>query len=205
MGLPENALTTVGTIADELRLTDGMSDAALERLIGVASDAIETYCDRGFALLAVTEALRPSGAPRLILNRTPVASVESVTDTGVAVSPSEYVLEDAELGYLRREAGWQSNDLVVPGSTAVDTLPLSGKRSLLVAYTAGYVTPAQEALPGTPRTLPFDLEQACIETVVSLWRRRGSDSRASKEFPTGAAGLLPDSVLPILENYRRIV
>lgn len=63
-------------------------------------------------------------------------------------------------------------------------------------------------VPATPRTLPSDIEQACIDAAVTLYRRRGQDLDIRSESLLGASlsyatrGTLPPSAMATLSAYR---
>jgi hypothetical protein len=198
MTLEPNALTTFQTVQDELGLTDSDFYRAA-RLIGVASAAIESYCQRSFRRAETSERYEPSGANRLQLRRTPIVAVASIAIDGVATT--EWEIEDSALGWLWRESRWKTADAIISGSAASDEMPGSSKRAIVVTYTAGFVLP-KDASAESPRDLPLDLEQACIETVASLWRQRGVD-RNSAQF--AVPYLIPTAVLPILKRYLCVV
>jgi hypothetical protein len=203
--LAANALTTLATMQAELRTTAVADENPIERLINVASDAIEKYCGRGFYKLETTERVFCNGDRRVILQRTPITSTAAemvVTNDGSAITSHE--VEDATLGFLWLDSGWPAADLVAEG-VSCEPIPGSAQRVLTVKYTGGYVTPSGT---GT-RNLPYDLEQACIDTVASLWRRRGVD-RAAPTFDAqndaigrASGGIIPGAVLPTLNRYRR--
>jgi hypothetical protein len=205
MALPTNALTTVALLETELALVPGSDTANLERLIGVASDAIEAWCGRSFFRTSTTDTVDGSGRARMLLPRTPLVAVTSVADAdGTVVASADYRVANAGAGTVERLAGsW-----------------LEGQR-FTVAYNGGYATPAQVALGTyTPRTLPYQLEAACILTCVALYRGRGRDSALASEtlgdyaavyrganaaIGTGAGGIIPDAALPLLAPFRRVL
>lgn len=199
MALSANALTTWATLKDALSLSDDSQQSRGERLIAVSSDLIESYCGRAFAYSdTASERLVPSGTNRLVLTRLPVISVESVEWDGSAVD--DYELEDSALGFVWRDGGWPTNDRV-PAGVALEPRPGTSQRTIVVSFAGGYVTPAQ-ATAELPRTLPFDLEQACLDTACSLWRRVGSDV----SLPDYAAeSPLPELVRSVLDRYRVIL
>jgi len=128
-----------------------------------------------------------------------------------------YEIEDADAGILQRDSGWNARNRDVPGAAGGDIVPRTDKRRITVVYVGGYVLPNDST--GT-RNLPYDIEQACILTVTSLFRRRGSDRLVSSEslgdysvsyrnpnsaIGLGAGGIIPDEAMPLLEPYRRTV
>lgn len=56
------------------------------------------------------------------------------------------------------------------------------------------------------RDLPYDIEHAALEAVVALFRSRGQSRESGLNVGIGrglGGGVLPDSVLPVLEKHRR--
>lgn len=147
-------------------------EAYLSRLIRRASVAAENYV--GFPLLRATyfESVAGAGSKTLVLSRTPVTSVTKIiagsssTSDGTVLTSTEYRIEDADGGLLRREGYywlWQPTRVASVGDSYE---PGSQANNYWVEYTAGYV------FPGTalePRTLPDDIEQAVIEKVRQLY------------------------------------
>lgn len=210
------AFTTVATMRDELGLADSSQDARLERYILQASAAIEGYCDREFRKTATTERLQASGTTRLVLARRPLVSIASIVMDDETLDTDGYEIQDADAGIVYREDGWPRIDAVVAGSIGLDPIAGTAKADIVATYTGGYVLPNDAT--GT-RNLPYDIEQACILTVTSLYRGRGRDrSVASKAtgdasisyrnpnaiIGVGAAGVIPDEAAVLLSKYRRI-
>jgi len=271
--IASNALTLLATVKDELGITVTTYDAVLERMIATISGAIEKFCRRSFSYAAVAnERHRPSGLYTLVLDRTPLVSLTSVTVNDEAVDMGNVTLEDAGAGVIRRDDLWWRFEPTVARSIAQDPYAGMGEPWILANYKGGYVPqgttwaasttfPAggfvrpvsgtnlnvfQAGASGTthgtteptwpaagltvadngvtwtnvgPRTLPYDLEQACIDGVVSLYRQRGTDGHIASEalgdasvsyravntaIGTGSGGMLPDHVLAQLAAYRRI-
>lgn len=226
MALVANALTTVATLAAELGIaTPAASSAAeadLERRIAVASSAIEKYCGRTFARATVTEQVPGYGTQNLRLSRAPVLSVTSVELDGEPVPVEDYRTPSgtsAQAGFLERAKGTWEWTALESKSPAPE--PLAGTERPLyeVVYVGGYVLPKDEVLPGTPRTLPYEVEEACLATCVAIYRAKGRDksiisesvlsasvtyagSTANTAIGRGAGGIIPDDVLPLLAPYR---
>lgn len=207
-------LTLPATAAEALGVD--ASDSKLPRLIAVASSAIRKYLDRPQLHYgaAIVERLRGyTEQVRLRLGVLPVVSVASVVlPDGTSLSPSEYTIEDPDGGVLYRSVGWPYTGLVRAG--LLYDLPAVGTeaQSIVATYAGGWVTPAQ---CGT-RTLPFELEEACLHTVSSLYRRQGIDTLIASESlgdysvsfrgpSAGLGGLVPDGVLAQLDSFRRLL
>lgn len=211
MALSENCLTTLSAVKDELRISeaDTTYDTPLERYIQSVSAAFETLCDRKFHFGAgIVEKVPGYGTRLVVLSRRPVVSVSSVVVDGATLSSGDYELHDAEAGLLYRSCGWPWTASTQASATYYQ-VPGTEERSIAVTYTGGYVTPVQ-ATAQLPRTLPYDLEQLCIDGVVALFRDRGVNKAMkseklqgmmSAEFERGAFGL-PLSVIEALKAWR---
>ena len=216
MALAANALTTLATMRDELGITDDSQNDRLTRMINVASAAAESYTNRTFQRGTRTQKIRPPNGPRIFLDATPLASITSITDDGATVDSSEYEIEDASAGIVFRSSGWGGRDLTVPRSIVGDVMTGTGKSWLSITYIGGYVLPNDAG----DRDLPYDIEQACILTVTSLFRGRGRDravaSKATGDasfsfrlpneiIGVGAGGVIPDEAVVLLRPYLRVV
>jgi len=194
--LSEHALTTIEAVRQQLGLdpSDTSQDAVLVRLINSASDAIRSYCDRDFARARRADRLEGSGRPVLLLPLYPVIRVESVTADGIPVSPEEYDVDAPAGRLIRRSGSWPGG----PGLTVE------------VVYEAGYITPEQARKGVGERDLPYDLEEACIATVMSWYSRRSMPADVQSfwveqirvNFDTQREWL-PTPVQRILDRYRR--
>jgi hypothetical protein len=148
------------------------------------------------------------GGPFLVLSRTPLVQIASITIDGTTIDADEYEISDAEAGLVYRAACWPWSGLRL-GGIAQDRLSGTERRNIVVTYAGGYVTPGQ-ATAQLPRTLPFDLEQHCVDTVVYLYRTRGQDLSVVGERLLSAAYQyerghgLPASVAKGLASYIRI-
>lgn len=210
-------LTLPATAAEALGIE--AADPKLPRLIAAASAAILAFIDRPqlhYGAAIVERLAGHVGQLRLRLGVTPVLSVASVVlPDGVSLAVDEYQLEAD--GSLYRAAGWPYTGLVRAG--LLYDMPAAGSeaKTIVATYAGGWVTPAQATSggwAGPARSLPFDLEEACLQVVSALYRRQGSDPTVASESlgdysvsyraPTGIAGLLPDTVLAQLERYRRL-
>lgn len=216
MTLAANALTTVEAVADDLGITPiGAADVArLARLINTASSAIERFLRRDLQSKSHVERLAYSGGLRVVLEGAPLLSIESVVDDGETVDPARYAIEDADAGVVIFDVPQvRSSDLWL--GVLADGVPGTGKRQLVVTYTGGYVLPNAAGV----RTLPVDLEQACLLTVVSLYRSRGADRRIASESVgdasvtyagvnlaagRGEGGIIPDEAVVLLRPYARV-
>lgn len=210
MALVANALTTLAEAQAEVSGLSGAGTSVGERLIAVASDAIEAYCGRKFGRASRVERYAPPRGEELTLDVRPLD--ETVTPVilldGTAVTG--FVVDDPETATLHLDGGWggESFERMYPGSVSGHRIPGSARRVLKVTYTAGWVLP-KDATVDLVRTLPRPLEQACLDTVASLFRRRGVDRSAAAFDEAGAleagGGIIPGPVRGYLAPYRRAI
>lgn len=209
MALSSDALTTVATVLDELDVADdgGAVRARVERYINLASAWAARICGRTFVYgAAVVERHRGMGTVRLHLGR-PIVSITSIVVDGTTLDADSYLVEDATAGVVFREAGFPWTAQAQPGPS-YHLVPGSEEPSIVVTYAGGWVSPAH-ATNVLPRTLPYDLEDAVVELVVSRWRRRGQDVRVrssgfeSSSYTFGGEPVPPE-VMAALGPYMRI-
>ncbi|WP_338749794.1 hypothetical protein [Bacillus sp. FJAT-52991] len=91
---------------------------------------------------------------------------------------------------------------------------IDGEISGNVVYKAGYVLPEDET-PDTPRTLPYDIERACLQLIDSLFVDEDgfiSDAAALKigdwslnTKGANSGGMMPEDVRTTLDMYRRVL
>jgi hypothetical protein len=203
----DSDLTTTAILTSEL---GGSVDAtALARILGSASDACRSYLGRGAIHYnaAIVEKHAGKQRLRLVLERPPVASIGSISIDGSAVDSDQYEIEDADAGLIYRRDGWLFTGLLRDGIVG-DALPGSEQKLITVTYAGGWVTPNQA---GT-RSLPFDIEEACIITAVSMYRNRGSNWHVASESLGDASvsyrpavAALPDAARALLDPYRRLL
>lgn len=205
---PTYDLTILATVKSELKITATTDDDWLSSVISDCSADFAGECDRVFAAETVRETLhfarrhrhhhRAHGEdPRpVILERTPVTDIASVTGDGTALAADLYEIE-ADTGFLYRlDANGNRTDWSVA--------------KLEVQYIGGY------ALLGE---LPRDIERAVIALVKQRWfsRRRdplvkaetidgvGSEQYWVGPVPGAASGTYPDETQRAIDRYRRVL
>lgn len=219
MALAAHALTTLETVKDELGISGSADDARLARYINTASRAIVNFCGREFHHVAGgTENLSGMGTARLMVSRTPLLDVTKIELDGTELDASEYEVEDAGAGFIRSTgSGFVACRAEVPDLSG-DLLVGTEAANYTVTYDGGYVTPEQ-ATEELPRTLPEDIEEACIQTVTAMYRKRGQDrdiqseslgdysvtyAGANTAIGRGTGGIIPDAAVTLLRKYRRM-
>lgn len=203
----DTQLTTIESVKSELGIVGSDEHPLLTDYIRQASDMIARFCSRTFAEERVVETVGATGLPEILLTRTPVKTVNSVSfDGGVAIT--DYTVEDPDAGILFRETLWTST---VIGFGGVIPHPSSYKRPLWsFDYTGGWYLPNWATVAN--RDLPYDLERACLDLVTNLYRQKGVDPAMSR-YRIGdtditwarKGGLLTDRIESVLQFYRRAV
>ncbi len=197
MPLEANALTTKETVKSFLKINeaDTSQDILIEMLINAVSSNIEVYCNRRFGQNQYTdEVYSGNGDIYLILNQFPVLEVAAVKIDNEEVT--DYELKP-DSGILFREASWPE-----------------GERNIKVSYKAGYVLPKDDT-EQSPRTLPHDLELACIIWVMYLFERKdsfGKDNERiegiSYQYSKQTLGVnvldAPPEVLALINLHRKL-
>jgi len=197
------------TVKTELGITDSTDDGLLVEYILRASDFIVQYTGREFAKEQVKETLASTGRPTMLLQRTPVLSVDAVTLDGTTVDATTYSIKDADAGILWRERGWDSTTI---WAQAVEPWPTQyGRLDWAITYTAGYVMPGD---PAAATTLPMDLQMACSAIVKAWYHERDENANVVKRSVGEAAetrtfgsemGGIPQVALSLLKPWRRLV
>ena len=84
-----------------------------------------------------------------------------------------------------------------------------------ITYTAGYITqPQDDAAVGT-RSLPYDLEDACIQYCAQRYRTKGRDKSIKQEKllsasvtyenSSGDGSDIPATIRAMIDHYKRVV
>lgn len=192
MALADNALTTLATAKSYLGVTGSSQDALLELLIGAVSEAVERKTGRQFKRGTYTEKYSGDGASaRVRLAHAPAAAspAPTVTIDGQALAAASFLLatDGDALEYV--SGAWPS-----------------GTQNIQVTYTGGYVLPKDEALPGTPRTLPMNIELAALTWLGYAWAKKdapGVVSSSSGGMSATFSDGVPKDVAQLLAPYTR--
>ena len=163
-----------------------VDDTLLNRLITSVSDWIKSYCNRDFTQTTYTEYRNGwAGQTKMALKNYPIISMTSLYINGTIVPQSTAVGID----------GWVENGgfLYLRGGQTYTT----GYANVQITYVAGYAT------------IPYDLEQACIE--ITAWRYREKDRIAQNNKNVGGENITfntafaPADALRTLQEYTRVM
>jgi hypothetical protein len=163
-----------------------VDDPLLNRLITSVSDWIKSYCNRDFTQTTYTEYRNGwANQTKMALKNYPVSSVTSLYINGTLVPQST----------AANVAGWVENGgfLYLRGGLTFTT----GYANVVITYVAGYAT------------IPYDLEQACIE--ITSWRYREKDRIAQANKNVGGENITfsmesaPKDAIRTLQEYTRVM
>lgn len=177
------ALTTTAAVKAYKSITGDEFDTLISALVLRASAAIKTYVSRQIESASVSEVRDGHGGVAMLLRESPVTAVSALRVDGQLIPQGGFGI-----------AGWR---------LANDSLVLEGYRftrgdaNVQIDYTAGY------------STVPADIEQACIETVVLALERRNHIDVSSKSLAGETVSFItadiPPSARNVLDQYRRVV
>jgi hypothetical protein len=162
-------------------------DTELGTLIGAATAFILSATDRSFgAIASVTEIRRGNGGTELFLAEGPVVAVQSLT---INTRPIPQQPTDGQPGWFL------VNELLCLSSYCFTK---SKVRNVRVTYTAGYAD------------VPRDVEQACGELVLAMYKRGPRIDEKSKTNEVGKITVsfdqkdVPAFVERIITKYRKV-
>jgi len=167
-------MATLEMIKEDLNITGGTEDDELYRVLDQASAFIVKYTGRKFARETVTELLEGTNSPILLLERTPIVTITTITDNGTAIGSTEYFIEDADVGTLFRQVGWRKDKFYHPNT--IDLFPTSwAKHNWSVTYCGGFVLPEQSSTDGDDPNLPADLTRICLDLARFHYLNKDAD------------------------------
>lgn len=183
MALIYSAMTNLDNLKMFLRITNDKDDGLFERLINRATYMIENqYCNRPFINIATSSSTTLLSSTEYFDGNTynihlkyyPISAITSIyddpdrtyTDTGDAVSSTDYVIYETE------------------GRLTFDSKLSEGTHSVRVIYTGGYTT----------STLPYEIEQACIEIVGLMYKQQDNLGISGKSFSDGSVSYYQDRI-----------
>ena len=176
-------LTTLDNVKAWLGVTNTDSDELLSRLIAAASQFIQTWAGRSFAVQDYSERRDGNGGRQMLFADFPVLSVSRVAVNRREIPP---IVEAGDNGYS-----------FTPSKLTLDGFVFNrGELNVLLEYKAGY------------ETVPADVEQACIEMIALRFKERDRIGFQSKslagETVTFFIKDMTDSAQSILNGYRKV-
>ena len=175
-------LTTTANVVEYLGLT--AMPSMFPRLVSAASAFIEQNLNRTFAVTQYSETRNGHGEQFVTFSDYPVTSVQSVVIDGVVIPPARDSLSP---GYR-----FDATRLVLQGYRFN-----RGRLNVQLAYTAGYPT------------IPYEIEQACIELVAAKYKGRDRIGVSSKtingEVISFTRSDLTEDLKSVLRAYQKVV
>jgi hypothetical protein len=178
-------LVSVDEAVNHLRasgvITSDADRETLQWLCMAATDAVERDLGRVLVRRTVTETHTGYG-PAIILRQTPVLSITSVTESGTALTGTDYLL-DSSTGILYR------------GTTTGLRSYVAGALNVTVVYVAGYTDPPRAA------------RMVALNLIQSMWQQSqtafhpGLDESAELPLQMAVAGL-PDPLRRAYDSLR---
>lgn len=211
------ALVTLGEVKDYLLIVDNDKDAQLKNLANYASAAIESYCGRGFASLAVVDEVHDGGQTSVFAARIPINNVTAVEeydgvqyvpltgpDLTTGLRPNVGANANAVINYLWYPDTGQISRHVTEGSgnPPLDIQPLirfkNFARGVKITYNGGY------------DDIPNDLKMATLDFIKLLWKQEQATSSfslqgESKRNFSLASNSFPPHIKRILDLYRFVI
>jgi len=135
-------LTTLDIVKNELSITGNAEDPRIKRMITSVSGLFAHLTGRKFGAEAVVEDISGHRQLRLVLDRIPILTVQSITRDLQDIESTEYLIEDPEKGFLFREAGWRSHLPLAINTAGTDLLNELGEQVWRVSYNGGYYLPS---------------------------------------------------------------
>lgn len=179
-------LTTLANAKAWLNETSTANDQLISRLVSAASDYIQTWLNRTFAISSYTETRNGTDGDGMAVKNYPVTQVTSITVDGVSIPQS------TSTGM----SGWTLNDtgtmIYLRGYRFT-----RGRSNVVLNYSAGFAA------------TPNEIEQACIELVGLRMKDRDRIGVVSKglagESITFSQKDFSDAIQTTLTNYKKVV
>ena len=183
--MPTNSYATLTDVKAWLHLDANSSsdDPLLERLIGAASQYIDTYIGRNIMSQTVTETRNGHGGTGIAPRNTPITNVSSLSLDTFSVNSRNV---DQSSGF-----SWSDTMIYAGGCFS------RGTQNVTYTYTAGY------------QFVPADIAQACIELVGFKYRAReriGVVSHSQDRVVTDSfiTSDVPPEVRETMDRYKRV-
>lgn len=202
-------LCTLADIKALLNITDTSQDDKLTLMIKQVSSQIVSYIGTDLKRATYTDEVHSVNNNQLLkLSHLPIKSVSSVSINDVEIDDYKLIENYSKIGFLYRGAGWCGNYY----TRGMDSDIVSGEYSIKVTYVAGYYLPNDSGyVEGNADSLPFDIQTACINGVIEVYNRQGSEGIKSHSeggisttfADTNRSGLSL-SVTSILDKYKEI-
>jgi len=157
MPLVSYALCSLDSLKEVLGITDNSQDTLLTNIINRSTDTIESYCNnRRFKSTVYTnEEYDGTGTRYINARQYPITAVTAYEENDGSVGTTDWnALQSDYVKYIEDGHG--------PGQFYHEGGFERGPKNYRFTYTAGYAT------------IPYDLEEACLELSVWFYKQRQS-------------------------------
>ena len=163
----------------------------LVSLINRTSARMETYCGRKFKAREYIEYQDGDGSPMVFTDQFPITTVSDLwddTEREFTDSASDQISSDDYMIYSDEGSIRLYND---------ETTFNKGYQNIRITYSGGY------------ETIPGDLEQACLDWVLTLYRKIKDRTHGyMTKSASGASvlidlGAIPNSIKAVLDSYKK--
>ena len=174
-------LTNLANVRSYLGIdvTNTGSDAELTRLIGTVSALIRNLVNRDITTEAYVDKLNGTGSDSIMVPNYPITSISSIVISGVTIAVANYTYDKGQIILL--------NGLTFP----------KGRLNIVVSYSAGYAT------------IPYDIEQVCIEIVAKKFKQRDRIGLSSKGLAGETTSFdlqdMRSEVRSLLSSYMKVI
>ena len=185
------ALTTIAAVNLHLFGSTAYTseNALLTQLILQASSDIESRCNRTLTRETRTAELYEISGDTFYLDLFPVVSGSAILVDGEAVTDYDLVLST---GKMFRENGWgEEANVTYAGGYQLTTIP---------------AVTGPPAVAEIPRTLPYNLEYACILWVAGAYNSRGSEHLSDESIGPLKSVFWAEqpAIKAVVDKYRRM-
>jgi hypothetical protein len=183
-------LTTLVVVKAWLDISTTNSDTVLTRLITAGSAFLINWLNRNILSSSyVNEKYNGNGHQSIRLRNWPITAVSSVAVNGTQLTVSADGITN---GFI-----FDDNHVYILPGTSIDRF-CKGVMNISIGYTAGYAT------------VPFDVEQACVELVSRKFKERTrigmtSQSLGGQETNSFSKDDLSKDTKSMLQNYRNVI
>jgi hypothetical protein len=180
--LKARRLVTLDYVKSRLGIVSTSSDEILEGFIDEASQIIVDYLDTDLVKQTYTETVAGTGGTKMVLSRSPIVSISSITLDGTAVT--DYSVMNARAGILYRESGWTLKAQSFSRLT-YDPFVNYEEADWTIVYDAGYTLPAGVAPSAGDFELSIAFRSYASDMVSYLFRQKSTTGKGLKSRTMG--------------------
>lgn len=195
-------LLTVERAKRHLGITASTDDTFLRELIAEISVDLREIAGQAWTREIVDESLVGTGDQTIMVDRTPINAITSITVDGGVLATTDYSVRNPGAGIIYRKAGWPLPGGVLRHPLSRDPVIGSGDANIVVRYDGGYTLPSFTG--DTTPDLPGRVTRAALLLLGARWsgtdpRERGVKSEKIGDYAATYGGSVMDDVAAVLE------